>query len=178
MSEEQPGAPPVPEPGAPPAPAVNPDIADQPAAAIDPNVAALIQALQAAASGGATSAASRSFTPPTPIMGSVATVGTTEVAWCGGKPLADWSGLDSSTSSKVAVSPNQYRSNSIGTSQKSRSYRVKGLLTKFERKHDLRSFEHTMLTHFTDHGLDSVTYVPDPQTTSEMICVITDHARF
>ena len=97
-------------------------------------------------------------------------------AWTGGKPKADWTGLEDPTPSTIG--PNQYRGTSISSQAKSRAYRVQGLDTKFSKDSDLATFEKKIMKHLIQHGLDSITYVPDPVDATKMISVITTHARF
>jgi len=142
-------------------------------------IAALTQALQAASTGGQQAAsASSPFLPPTPKMGGITKINAIEqVAWTGGKPLVDWSGLDSKSPTSP-VSPNQYRSASVSTSQKSHFYRTTGLPEKFKEKDDLPLFEHKLWKHLTNHGMDSISYVPDPQDNTIMLSCVENHSRF
>jgi len=39
-------------------------------------------------------------------------------------------------------------------------------------------FQHDVMEHLEDHGLDTVSYVPDPSNPKEVVSVITDHGRF
>ena len=142
-------------------------------------IAALTQALQAASIGSQQATSTTSpFVPPTPKMGGISKVNATEqVAWTGGKPLADWSGLDSK-SPKSPISPNQYRTASVSTSQKSHFYRTTGLPEKFKEKDDLPLFEHKVWKHLSNHGMDSISYVPDPQDKAVMLSCVENHSRF
>jgi hypothetical protein len=142
-------------------------------------IAALTQALQAASVGSQQTASHPSpFLPPTPVMGGVSKVNAIEqVAWTGGKPLADWSGLDPKSPTSP-VSPNQYRSASVSTSQKSHYYRTTGLDDKFKEKDDLPLFEHKVWKHLCNHGMDSISYVPDPQDKTIMLSCVENHSRF
>ena len=142
-------------------------------------IAALTQALQAASIGSQQAASVTSpFLPPTPKMGGISKVNANEqVAWTGGKPLADWSGLDPK-SPKSPISPNQYRSASVSTSQKSHFYRTTGLIDKFKEKDDLPLFEHKVWKHLSNHGMDSISYVPDPQDKAVMLSCVENHSRF
>ena len=101
---------------------------------------------------------------------------TEQVAWCGGLPKRDWSGLDPNAATTPS-GPNQYRSTSVSGAQKSHKYRVEGLLPVFERGQDLEVFEHKVLTHLERNGQDSIAYVPDPVDTAKMTCCVTCHTR-
>ena len=83
----------------------------------------------------------------------------------GGKPLFDWSGLDPTDVS--ATTPNKFRGESH-KSQKSFYYRVKGLDTKISAKDDLRETCRNVFDHLVTHGLDTITYLPDPANHKEM----------
>ena len=94
------------------------------------------------------------------------------VAWTGGKPKVDWTGLDDAYAQPI--SQNQYRS-FFGA--KSLAYRRKGLETKFKQGDDLVSFKSSIWQRFTDSGLDTITYLPDIST-GVMTNVIENHTRF
>ena len=72
-------------------------------------------------------------------------------------------------------SPEKYRSSSVGSAQKSCNYRTKGLDPKFKKSDNLQVFHDRIWSHFLDHGLDMVTYVPDPASATEMISCILQH---
>ena len=111
-------------------------------------------------------------TIPTPKMGNVSNIpGTGMVAWTGGKPNRRWTGLAASAATEPA-GPCQYRSLSISTSQKGQHYRIAGLDPKFQRTDDLESLQVKLMDHYKIHGMDSVTYVPDPVDQTEMICCV------
>ena len=116
--------------------------------------------------------------PTKPIMGGTQQVGANEFsAWTGGKPMADWSGLDPS-SKQVPVTPNQYRPVYIATAQKGHIYRQKGPDAKFKRTGNLPTLEHTVWTHFVDTGMDTIAHVPDPVDNTKMVNVVKEHGRF
>ena len=70
------------------------------------------------------------------------------VAWTGGLPKFDWSGLfDPATS---YMSPNQHRS---FFSEKSYNYRRTRLLTKFKKGDDLITFQEKTFKHLKDSVL-------------------------
>ena len=74
-------------------------------------------------------------------------------------------------------SPEKYRSSSVGSAQKSRNYCTKGLNPKFKKSANLQVFHDRLWSHFPDHGLNTVTYIPDPASTMEMISCILQHER-
>jgi hypothetical protein len=64
--------------------------------------------------------------------------------WTGGRPLYDWSGLDTTWVTK-SKSPNQLHPSSSSGAQKSYNYRQKGLKTSFDRGSDLSVFQTALL---------------------------------
>ena len=87
-----------------------------------------------------------SFRPKKPKFGGLVQTGTeTWVAWTGGKPNKNWTGLE-----KVkpkSIQPNQYRSSSLANQSKSQAYRRNGLEPKFTRKSNLPLFQVNILNH-------------------------------
>jgi hypothetical protein len=125
-----------------------------------------------------TTTASPAFKPTSPKMGGLLQVSTYEwCAWTGGKPDATWSGLDS----LAAIEPNdnfQLRPSSPGSSQKSTSFREKGLEAKFKKGDHLLDFIDVVDQYFMRTGMDTITYLPDPDDASKMISVIGDYSKF
>ena len=118
-----------------------------------------------------------SFKPTKPTMGGVTKQGDkTYVAWTGGKPKSDWSGLQDPDPKKI--NPRQYRTSSISGAAKSQHYRTMGMTTKFARKNDLIKFQRKVLEHLEFNGMDTITYVPDPNKPSEMISIVEQHTQF
>ena len=86
------------------------------------------------------------FKPVKPRFGGLSEIGTgVWAAWTGGKPAADWKGLDDPN--PKAIKPNQYRVNSVSSEAKARHYRVVGLDTKFKRSDDLPTFQKKVMKH-------------------------------
>ena len=128
--------------------------------------------LQGSNSGGTTV-----FRPTKPKFGDVVEVGTDLwAAWTGGKPRADWSGLEEPDPTNV--SPNMYRPSSIYSQAKSRPYRIQGLETKFGKEDDLQTFERQVMKHLTTHGMDTITYLQNPTEAGEVVSVVTGHGLF
>ena len=48
----------------------------------------------------------------------------------------------------------------------------------FKRKGDLFSFQHKLLCHFQDMGMDTITYLKDPGDPIKMVNLLTDHTQF
>ncbi len=117
------------------------------------------------------------FKPTTPKFGGVQeTASQTWNAWTGGKPKADWSGLEDPT--PPVINATQFRPASVISQSKSRHYRVMGLETKFTRNDELLSFQKKVSKHLKLHGMDTIAYLEDPTDTSRVVSVIEDHAKF
>ena len=106
------------------------------------------------------------FKPKPPRFGGLKRVSTdTWAAWTGGKPDADWTGLENPIPS--SIDPNQFRVTSISSRAKSKAYRVQGLPKKFSRTGDLQVFQKKVWKHLVEHGLDTITYMTDPTKKEE-----------
>jgi hypothetical protein len=116
--------------------------------------------------------------PPTPIMGGLlqSTYGEFE-PWTGGRPLYDWSGLNSTWVTK-SKSPNQLCPTSSSGAQKSYNHRQKGLKTSFDRGSDLSVFQTALLKKLQDTGLDTITYMPHPKDPKDMFSILQYYASF
>ena len=117
------------------------------------------------------------FKPIKPKFGDISEVGTDSwAAWTGGKPKADWSGLEDSNPTAIAAT--QYRPTSISSQAKSQTYRVQGLTTKFTRTSDLQTFEKKIMKHLISYGLDTITYATNPTDPTKVVSVVDHHALF
>jgi hypothetical protein len=96
------------------------------------------------------------------------------VAWMGGKPLLDWSGLESNWE---ALTPMMYRM-TAGKDTKRYQHRIKGLTTKFNSTDNLRAFCRTVMKHLCQCGMDSITYLPDPANPTEMESIVENPNKF
>jgi hypothetical protein len=94
------------------------------------------------------------------------------VAWTGGQPKADWTGLEATNAGPT--SQNQYRPFS---GQKSLAYRRQGLESKYKAGDDLVSFKTNIWKRLTDDGQSAIAYLPDPAT-HVMMNVVENHPRF
>ena len=104
------------------------------------------------------------YVPPQPKMDdTVQTTNTEYVAWTGGLPLVDWSGLDP-TAPTTNQSPNQYRPSQVAASQKGYNFRVTGLSPPLSKGSHLESFKDKFWEAMIDRSLDSIAYVPDIAT--------------
>ena len=113
------------------------------------------------------------FKPPEPTMGGLTQIETDKwLAWTGGKPKVDWSGLADEHLADYK-SPNQMRP---VYDVKGYNHRKSGLTFKFNKCDMLIPFKKRVWTHLKDNGLDSISYLPDMR--NEMLCVIYDHLRY
>ena len=113
--------------------------------------------------------------PPTqrlvkPIMGDIVILPEgNEIAWVGGKPRIRWTGLDAT--SMPIPTPTMYRN--VGSKDiKSFTYRTRGLEVKLSIKDDLRAVSRKIMAHLKQHGMDTISYVPDPAKPMVMESVV------
>ena len=94
----------------------------------------------------------------------------------GGKPYADWRGVDG-LGDRIM---NNFRVRPLDpvSGQKAAAHRIKGLTTKFTHKSKLSDFQKAVWKHLTTHGLDTIAYLIDPSNASEVLSVVTHHARY
>ena len=117
------------------------------------------------------------YIPATPKFGGVRMVGTGQFnAWTGGKPTANFSGLENPN--PISINPNQFIPTSVGSQAKSRAYRIQGLEPKIEMKTNLQVLITKVEKHFEDYGLDTGTYLPDPSDPTKVISGIVNYAMF
>ena len=105
------------------------------------------------------------------------TSATEYCAWTGGKPLADWSGLDPSAQTEPH-DDYQYRPSSPGSSQKSTKSREIGLDSKFTRDAHLMDFVDSVEKYLYRTGMDTISFLPDPNNPSEVASVVTCYSKF
>ena len=117
--------------------------------------------------------------PTKPIMGNLVSLSAKDgwSAWTGGKPAAGWTGLDPSASDEL-TSPNQLRPVHASASQKGYNYRRTGMTTPFSPTSNLVDFQNAVWDHFVDCGMDSITYLPDPENDQLMTNVVKSHSRY
>ena len=116
--------------------------------------------------------------PVNPIMGDVILLSKDSwSAWTGGKPKADWTGLDPSAPTE-STSPNQLRPVFVSAAQKGYNHRRTGMTTLFKPADDLISFQNSVWNHLVDTGMDSIAYIPDPTDAEKMTNVVKSHARY
>ena len=109
------------------------------------------------------------FKPKAPIMGGILQVSGTEYcAWTGGKPKADWSGLNDAAATAPAEDY-QLRPSSPGSAQKSTAYREKGVKTKFKEGDNLVDFVRVTKEYLKRTGMDTIAYLADPNNATEML---------
>ena len=95
----------------------------------------------------------------------------------GGKPLADWSGLDP-TEDQVSRSPLQIRQVSQKTRSADYKNRIAPMAIKFKQGMNLREFMEEVATHNDEHGLSTWHYLHDPSDTTKMLSVISSYTKF
>ena len=114
-----------------------------------------------------------------PIMGGIIQSAKDEFAvWTGGKPKADWSGLDP-TGVTVMCVLTQIWPMYMSSSCKAYLHRVTGLVIKLALSGaDFCLFCTKVNDHLKDTGMDSISYLPDPHDRTHMISVVTNYSRF
>lgn len=116
--------------------------------------------------------------PPKPIMGAIIALAKDSwSAWTGGKPKANWTGLDPSAQLDT-TSPNQLRPVYVSAAQKGYNHRRTGMIVQFKPTDDLVSFQNAVWDHLTDTGMDSIAYLPDPTDHTKMTNVVKSHSRY
>jgi hypothetical protein len=117
------------------------------------------------------------FIPTKPNMGGVEQIGPSSYAtWTGGKPNVKRNSLEVPNPSDIE--PTQYRPTGVSSAAKSQHYRTTGLAIKFTKDCDLLSFQKDIMDHMVDNGLDTISYLKDPQNPEKMTSVVKDHAKF
>ena len=115
------------------------------------------------------------FKPDEPVMGGIKEIDTDKfMAWTGGKPKIDWSGLETKQN---AVRPTQFRAQGVAD-VKSYTHRVSGLKIKLDKDAALENFCTNFWKHMKTCGMDTIAYVPDPADKTVMKSVVENHARF
>lgn len=116
--------------------------------------------------------------PVAPTIGGIVTKAGHQLAWTGGRPKIDWSGLDPKAKQTPAETT-QLRNEYHSVAYKQDQARIEGLSEKFDKGSDLEVFITKVWKHLERHGLDSITYLPDPANpTVDMSSVVEMHARF
>ena len=111
--------------------------------------------------------------PLEPAMGGLTQTKTNKyLAWTGGKPKVDWTGLVDKGLADYEM-PNQQMHPVYNV--KGYNYRKSGLTSKFNKCNMLIPFKKRVWTHLKDNGLDLISYLPDMR--NEMWCVIYEHSR-
>ena len=98
----------------------------------------------------------------------------------GGKPKADWSGLDEDEGAlkKSKNNPRLFRPISAHHKNKAYKERIKGLEAKFKEGDNLNDFRIQVHNSFLKHGLDTISYVPDLADANTVYSVVKDLPRF
>ena len=121
----------------------------------------------------AQSSSSSTSTATTPVMGGIVNY----EAWTGGKPLADWSGLDRSVPQSEPHAT-QVRATSSKAST-GMTKRTEGLFykkeDKFKHGDDLAYFNNNLFEFFKLHGMDTITYRKDETGSGDMHSIITKY---
>ena len=111
--------------------------------------------------------------PSNPVMGTYIETYIGSGVWnclVGGKPMHDWSGLDSKA--KRGTTPYHLRPLDLIKDAKGFTARKTGFITKFSRDSSLPSFASQVWKHLVSHGLDTIAYLPDPSDNGSVLDVV------
>jgi Zinc knuckle len=117
--------------------------------------------------------------PPTPTVAATRTpplmggIDADGIAWSGGKPKVDWSGLESATAKKR--SPNCIRSDKASEQVKAYNHRIAKpdeVFTKNTPTFDHVAYVEQVHAHVKNTGMDAIFYVPGMRNSAEMVSVI------
>ena len=115
------------------------------------------------------------FRPPKPDEGDFIQVSRDLfVAWVGGKPERHGPGLVPPVKQHYKGPLQQRPLSGKGDTTKERRT---GLAEKFKLGGDFVKFQRDVESHLEDHGLDTISYVPDPANNTDMTSIVTHHAR-
>ena len=118
--------------------------------------------------------------PMTPVMGGITVASKDEyVGWMGGKPKANWSGLDPTGVTILRV-PTQIQPTYASSSAKAYLHRVTGLETKLAANGaNFLIFCNKVHDHLVDTGMEPISYLPDPHDPSmDMLLVVHHYSHF
>ena len=94
----------------------------------------------------------------------------------GGKPNHTWTDLEEHQ--QLQATPFHFRKMEVTDDVKGFNLRSKGLKERFGAKEKKLVFQNHVWSHLRSHGLDTISYLPDPANESKVVDVIHNHARF
>jgi hypothetical protein len=94
----------------------------------------------------------------------------------GGEPNHDWTSLANTTT--TFENSSQLCPMSTGPSQKGFIYHKTGLEKKFVKGSDLQIFQEHVYEHLVETGMDTIAYLSNPHTPTEMLLLVKEHAKF
>ena len=95
-----------------------------------------------------------------------------QVALTGGKPKADWSGLEQFAD----PTPGQLRP--LFNDAKNHHYRKAGLPEKFIKNGNWRFLQRELKYHFENYSQDTITYLPSLMDPTVMVCIVDENGKF
>ena len=114
-----------------------------------------------------------------PLMGDVFENGTANAAaWTGGKPKADWTGLEDPA--RGMFSPNCIRNAKTGEKVKTYNFRIAAPLQKFavgDDTFDIAAYTKVVLDHMNDTGMDTVMHIASQMDATTMVNIIKNNEQ-
>ena len=95
----------------------------------------------------------------------------------GGKPKADWYGIDTKEPMAAYV-PTQIRAFKSKYADIEYEKRISGLATKFKEGMNLKTFKDQLLDHGKKYGISTTQYLNDPYDALTMLNVVDDYPKF
>jgi hypothetical protein len=118
--------------------------------------------------------------PPKPIMGGIHKEytyhGVNYVPFCGGRPKADWSGLEKPFVGKPKAG--HFRTTYVGKQLKEEAARIAPIEPKFAAGDVLYDFSVRVMTHARAYGLDTIVNGLNPNDPTKSVCIVENFAPF
>ena len=119
------------------------------------------------------------FKPPSPRMGGLVQLDEYKwAAWTGGKPLANWKGLDPAAFNGTTPFPRTPHQRRFGKDITGFETRCGGLSNRFRQGDNLHKFMKRLDETLILRGMDTIAYMPDPADNTRMRHIVKEHTRF
>ena len=119
------------------------------------------------------------FKPPSPRMGGLVQLDEYKwAAWTGGKPLANWKGLDPAAFNGTTPFPRTPHQRRFGKDITGFETRCGGLSNRFRQGDNLHKFMKRLDETLILRGMDIIAYMLDPADNTRMRHIVKEHTRF